>query len=121
MVPLADDDLNLLEAVEDLAIEQFVAKLAIEAFAIAVLPGTSRFDVKCLGTDACQPAAPDLGGHLRSMRRNEPEDVSRVLFALFNGVPRWYKDGGRRPAQIADDFLDILAEGLRPRHSVRHP
>jgi hypothetical protein len=41
MAPLADDDLSFLEAVEDLAIEQFVAKLAIEAFAIAVRPGTS--------------------------------------------------------------------------------
>lgn len=50
-----------------------------------------------------------------SIRRCEPGDVSRALFALFNGVPRWYKEEGRRPAQIADDFLEIIVDGLRPR------
>jgi AcrR family transcriptional regulator len=50
-----------------------------------------------------------------SIRKREPEDVSRALFALFNGIPRWYKEAGRKPAQIADDFLDIVVDGLRPR------
>ena len=50
-----------------------------------------------------------------SIRRCEPADVSRALFALFNGVPRWYREGSRKPAQIADDFLDLIVEGLRPR------
>src|SRR5271156_3737729 len=67
MAPLANDDLSFLQAIEDLTVQQFVAKLAIEAFAIAVFPGTPRFDVKGLGTDACQPAAHDLGGHLRAI------------------------------------------------------
>jgi hypothetical protein len=47
--------------------------------------------------------------------RCEPVDVSLALFALFNGIPRWYKSEGRKPAQIADDFLDLVVDGLRPR------
>jgi tetracycline repressor-like protein len=51
-----------------------------------------------------------------SMGRCEPDDVSRALFALFNGIPRWYRpQGSRAPAQIADDFLAIIVDGLRPR------
>ena len=36
--PCLDDDLCLGEAVEDLAVEEFVAKLRVEALAVAVLP-----------------------------------------------------------------------------------
>jgi hypothetical protein len=36
--PCLDDDLGLGEAVEDLAVEQFVAKLRVEALTVAVLP-----------------------------------------------------------------------------------
>jgi hypothetical protein len=53
MAPLFDEDLGLLEAVEDFTVEQFVAQLAVEAFAIAVLSGAAWFDVKRLGTNAC--------------------------------------------------------------------
>ena len=67
--PLLDDDLGFLEAVEDFAVEQFVPQLAVEAFAIAVLPGTARCDVKGLDTDARQPLAHDLGGHLGAIVR----------------------------------------------------
>jgi TetR/AcrR family transcriptional regulator, cholesterol catabolism regulator len=50
-----------------------------------------------------------------SIRRCEADDVSRALFGCFNGIPRWYRSQGRKPAQIADDFLAIIVEGLRPR------
>lgn len=36
--PCFDDDPCLGEAVEDLAVEEFVAKLRVEALAVAVLP-----------------------------------------------------------------------------------
>ncbi len=38
LAPLLDDDPRLGQAVEDLAVEEFVAKLCIEALAVAVLP-----------------------------------------------------------------------------------
>jgi len=36
----------LLQAVEDLAVEQLVPERAVEALAVAVLPKASRLDVK---------------------------------------------------------------------------
>ena len=67
VAPLLDEDLGFLEAAEDFAIEQLVPQLAVEAFAIAVLPGATRFDVERLGTNTRQPAPYDLGGHLRAV------------------------------------------------------
>ena len=46
MAPLTNDDLGFLEAVEDLTVQQLVTHFAVEAFAVAVLPRTSRFDVQ---------------------------------------------------------------------------
>ena len=37
--PLLDDNLGFPEAVEDLAIQQFVPELAVEGLAVAILPG----------------------------------------------------------------------------------
>jgi hypothetical protein len=37
--PALDDRLGFPEAVEDLAIEQFIPEFAIEGLAVAVLPG----------------------------------------------------------------------------------
>ena len=65
VAPLLDEDLGFLEAAEDFAIEQLVPQLAVEAFAIAVLPVAARLDVEGFGPHACQPAPHDLGGHLR--------------------------------------------------------
>ena len=39
--PLLDDDLGFPEAVEDLAVQQFVPELAVEGLAVAVLPVSS--------------------------------------------------------------------------------
>lgn len=38
LAPLFDDDLRLLQTVEDLAIEQLIAELAVEGLAVAVFP-----------------------------------------------------------------------------------
>lgn len=38
LAPLLDDDCGLLQAVEDFAVEAFVAELAIEGLAVAILP-----------------------------------------------------------------------------------
>ena len=42
--PLLNHDLDLLQAVKDFSIEQFVPELAVEALAVAVLSWTSRLD-----------------------------------------------------------------------------
>ena len=71
LAPLRDDDLCFLEAVEDFTVEQFVAQLAVEAFAVAVLPGASWRDVQRLGSDVRQPLAHDLGRHLGAIVRSD--------------------------------------------------
>ena len=40
--PLLDQDLSLTEAVEDLAIEQFIPHPPVKAFAVSVFPRTAR-------------------------------------------------------------------------------
>lgn len=65
--PLLDDNLGFLQTVEDLAVEQLIAQFAVEAFAIAVLPRASRFDVGRLGTDGCYPFSNSKGNELRAV------------------------------------------------------
>jgi len=63
--PSFDDDLGLLESVEGLAIQQ----LAVEAFALAVLPGTTWFYVGGLGTHGCNPLPEHQDNKLRTIVR----------------------------------------------------
>ncbi len=49
-----------------------------------------------------------------SLRKIDPADVSRAFFAAFNGIPVWYRAGGRTPGRLADDFLLLLLEGAAP-------
>ncbi len=53
--PGLDQHFGLGEAVEDFAIEQFVAQRPIEVFVIAVLPRRSRRDVERLDADLGEP------------------------------------------------------------------
>jgi len=64
VAPLLDDDQCLLQAVEDFSVQQFIAQLVVEGFAVPILPGAVGFDVKGFGSDLGQPLAHDLGGHL---------------------------------------------------------
>ena len=88
VTPLFDQDLGLLEAAEDFPVEQLVPQLAVEAFAIAILPGATRLDVERFGAHALQPAPDDLGGHLRSVVGSDvlwdAADQHRVSHGLQN-------------------------------------
>ena len=65
--PGLDDDPGLSKRVEDLSIEQFVAKPGVEALDETVLPGTTPLDVSGLGTDNSDPVLHRLGDELRSV------------------------------------------------------
>ena len=65
--PVFDHNLGLLQCVEDLAVEQFIAQLAVEALAIAILPRTARLDVSGLGSDGGDPIPERLGDELRAV------------------------------------------------------
>ena len=65
--PALDDDLGLAQTVEDLAVEQLIAKAGVEALDVAVLPRTASLDVSGLGSDSCDPFLHSLGDKLRSV------------------------------------------------------
>src|SRR5258708_15714931 len=65
--PRVDDDLGLAQSVENLAVEQLIAKAGIEALDVAVLPGAAPLDVGGLGTDSRDPVLHRLGDELRSV------------------------------------------------------
>jgi hypothetical protein len=44
--PALDHDLGFGQRVEDLAIEQLVAELAVEAFTVTVLPSTAKLSIR---------------------------------------------------------------------------
>ena len=48
---LDDDDAGLGKVVENLAVQEFVAELGVEALAVSVLPRTARFDQRSPGAD----------------------------------------------------------------------
>ena len=64
---LLDDDLNLAERVEDLAIEKFIPEAGIDAFAVSILLGRARFDEGCLGANSCNPVPDLLSNELRAV------------------------------------------------------
>src|SRR5258708_13230995 len=77
--PTLDDDLGLAQSVENLAVEQFIAKAGIEALDVAVLPGAAPLDVGGLGADSRDPFLHRLGDELRSVvgpdvSGNAPQD-----------------------------------------------
>lgn len=66
LAPALDDDLRLGQAVEDLAIERFVARLGVEAHAVAILPGTARLHVGSPGAIGGNPVSHCLRHELRA-------------------------------------------------------
>ena len=67
LAPLLNDDGGLLQAVEDLSVEQFITQFSVEGFAVAVLPWASGCDVQRLRPELCKPAAHDLCCHFRAI------------------------------------------------------
>ena len=43
--PLPNDGFGLLQAVEDFSVQKLITQLAVEAFALAILPGDAGLDV----------------------------------------------------------------------------
>ena len=65
--PAFDDDLSFSEGVEDLAVEQLIAKAGVEALDVAILPRTAGLDIGSLGADGGDPSLDSLGDELRSI------------------------------------------------------
>ena len=69
--PFFDDDLRFPYAVEDLSVEQFVSEPAIEALAVAVLPGASWLDVSRLSANCRNSVSDSLSNELRTVVRTD--------------------------------------------------
>jgi AcrR family transcriptional regulator len=51
-----------------------------------------------------------------TLRQCDATEVSRAIFASFNGVARrWTEQSEETPVEIADKIMDIFFNGLRPR------
>jgi hypothetical protein len=116
--PFLDDRLGFLKAVEDLPIEQFVSQLAIERFAISVLPRRSGLDVKALAAQSRQPLPQHLGNHLRTVVRPdvggdafEQHDVGQGLDNV-KGVDAAGDVDGQAPA--GELVISVISRKRRP-------
>src|SRR6516164_6632781 len=63
--PAFSQHAQFLDRVEDFAIEELISQLAVERFAVAVLPRRSGFDVECLRAGVDQPLTQVFGYELR--------------------------------------------------------
>ena len=69
--PLLDEDDGLGQRVEDLAVQELVPQLAVEALVVAVLPRTAGLDVERLHTEPGEPPPHELRGELRPVVRTQ--------------------------------------------------
>ena len=65
--PLVENAPSVRQAQEQLPVEQFISKPAIEALHIAVLPWACLLDVKRADTRPCQPLLNLLGNELGAL------------------------------------------------------
>ena len=107
--PCFDQHLGLGEAVEDLAVEQLVAKRAVEALAVAVLPRRAGRDVKRLHADLAEPGLDRGGDELAAVirpdvRRRTPLDEQRGQRGQHVFVTELTRDDQRQvlPARLVD-------------------
>src|SRR5215470_2585346 len=92
--PALDDDLGLAQSVEDLAVEQLIAKAGVEALDVAVLPRAAPLDVGGLGTGSRDPflhglgdelrsiVGPDVSGNARRMNRSDRTSITSIALSL---------------------------------------
>ena len=108
--PGFDHDPGLLQTVEDLTVEELVAQLAVEAFAIAIFPGASGFDVGGPGANSGNPVSQRNSNELRTvvgadMGRDAAQDkqvAERIDDVCSPEVPG-YPDGEGFACELIDD------------------
>src|SRR5437660_12263686 len=106
--PAFDDDLRFAQGVEDLAVEQFVAKAGIKALDVAVLPRTAGFDVGGLGTNRGDPLLHGFGDKLWSIVGSDMAgDAPQIPFA----------DIRHRAPRLAQARTDALPDNSRSEPS----
>lgn len=64
---LPDQDRSFFQRVEDLRVQQLVSELAVETFAVTVLPSAARFDEQRADIQPLEPISDGVGVELRSV------------------------------------------------------
>ena len=67
--PVFNDHFGFFQAVENLAVEQLIPELSVEALNVAVFPGAARLDEKCFGSNIFQPFPDSRGRELGTIVR----------------------------------------------------
>ena len=104
--PGFDQDLRLLQRVEDLAVEQLVAELGVEALDVAVLPGGAGLDVGGLRADGGDPVPQGPGQELRAVVRADVRRRAAREHELRQGLD----DGGRVQLAVDPDRQRLASE-----------
>ena len=79
--PALDHDLSLLQRIEDLPVQEFVAQARVEALDVTVLPWAAGGDVGRLGTNGGNPLPYGLGDELGAVVR---PDVRRCRLLVLS-------------------------------------
>lgn len=90
--PVLHQHLGLLQCLEPLAIQQFILQLAVEAFAVGVLPRTARLDVQRAGSAFLQPCLHRRRDKLRTIVAADelrPPDPFRLGRRSRTAEPYW--------------------------------
>jgi hypothetical protein len=105
--PCLDQDLGFGKAVEDFAIEQFVAQAAVERFTIAILPRAAGGNLQCLHSDLRQPFLDGDGNKFGAIvgpyvcwRAVEDEQFSQDRQYIPVPDPACNKKGKALPARV---------------------
>jgi len=118
LAPPFYEHLRLFEGVEDLPIEQFISEFAVEAFAVAVFPRASWFDVQSSYSCSFKPFTYSLSGKFRSVIRPDMlrwtvghEEIREAIQYVIRIEPSFHYDVQALSAEFVDDrqHLDAAA------------
>ena len=108
--PSLDQHLGFLERVEDLAVQQLVAQLAVEALVVAVLPRAAALDEQRPHADPAEPSPHRLGGEFPAVARADvvgraafDEEVGQHLQHVVRGQVARDGDGEALARVLVDD------------------
>ncbi len=112
--PPLQHDLGFAQRVEDLAVQQLVPQLAVEALVVAVLPGTARLDEERLHAHLRQPLPHRLGREFRPVVRADvlrhsaaDEELRQRLQDLHRGHAALDAQRQALPGVLVDHRQDL--------------
>jgi len=69
--PLFDQDRSLFQGIENLHVQELVSELAVETFAVTVLPRTAGFDEQRVDVEPFELVPDGMGAELRTVIRSD--------------------------------------------------